>query len=139
MLITELKTIEYLEFVKKIFRDSKYKFLLLFVARYGDNKKVFLELEEYWSSIDNLTADKIVFLNFSSSIIRNIENDENYLKDAYGERIISKEIQPFIIMTFKIYLKISHQQAIIKERLRKMTIYHTIIGGSIIMLCNQSN
>jgi len=96
MLITELDTIEYLEFVKKLFRDNEYKFLILFVARYGDNKKFFRELEEYWSSIDNLTSDKIVFLNFSSSINRSIENDKKYLIDAYGYRIVSKEIQPLI-------------------------------------------
>jgi len=96
MLITELKTIEYLEFVKNIFRDNKYRFLLLFVARYGDYKRFFLELEEHWSSIDNLTSDKIVFLNFSSNISRKIENDEKYLIDAYSGRIVSREIQPLV-------------------------------------------
>jgi hypothetical protein len=95
MLITELKTIEYLEFVKRLFRDNNYKFLLLSVARYGDNKRYFLELEEFWSSLDNLTADKIVFLNFSSNINRKVETDNHYFQSIYGERIISKEIQPF--------------------------------------------
>ena len=95
MLITELKTIEYLEFVKRLFRDNRYKFLLLSVARYGDNKRYFLELEEFWSSLDNLTANKIVFLNFSSNINRKVETDENYFQSIHGERIISKELQPF--------------------------------------------
>jgi hypothetical protein len=94
MLITELKTIEYLEFVKRLFRDNNYKFLLLSVARCGDNRRYFLELEEFWSSLDNLTADKILFLNFSSNINRRIETDKNYFEAEYGEIIISREIQP---------------------------------------------
>ncbi len=91
MLITELKTIEYLEFVKRLFRDNNYKFLLLSVARYGDSKRYFLELEEFWNSIDNLTADKIVFLNFSSKEILPLKqydllNINHNLSDYYWNK-----------------------------------------------------
>lgn len=90
MIITELTTIEYLEFVKNIFRDNNFKFLLFAVARYGDNKKYFNELEEYWASIDNLTSNKVVFLNFTSN---KIENEDSYLDFGSGEKIFSKGIK----------------------------------------------
>ena len=90
MVITELTAIEYLEFIKNIVRDNNFKFLLLSVARYGDNRKYFQELEEYWSSIDNLTANKIIFLNFTTN---SFGNEENYLYVGNGERIGSKRIQ----------------------------------------------
>jgi hypothetical protein len=91
MVITELKTIEYIDFIKNIFGDNHFKFLLLSVVRYGDNKKYFQELEEYWSSIDNLTANNIVFLNFTTN---SLKHKENYLDFGFGERIITKGIQP---------------------------------------------
>lgn len=90
MVITELTAIEYLEFIKNVIRDNNFKFLLLSVVRYGDNRKYFQELEEYWSSIDNLTARKIIFLNFTTN---SFENEENYLYVGNGELIGSKRIQ----------------------------------------------
>lgn len=89
MIITELTTIEYLEFVRNIFRDNNFKFLLLGVVRYGDNKRYFKELEDYWASIDNLTSNKVVFLNFTSNRI----DDANYLDFDSGEKLISKGVK----------------------------------------------
>lgn len=91
MVITELRAIDYFEFIKNIFRDSQYKFLLMSVVRYGDNKKYFKELEEYWSSIDNLTANRIIFLNFTTN---SIENGKNYIDVGFEERVVSKGLQP---------------------------------------------
>lgn len=104
MIITELTSIEYLEFIKNVFRDNNFRFLLLSIARYGDNKRFFNELEEYWASIENVTGNKIVFLNFTSNIIEPKTDDM-----VVGSR---KYIFPKGIQTIKKYdLKILYEKA----------------------------
>jgi len=64
MIISEISGIDYLDTIKKICVDKNFKFLFMGVLRFGDNQKYYKVLELYWNSIDNLTSDKIVFLNF---------------------------------------------------------------------------
>jgi len=74
MYIVELKAIEYLKLIKEILRE-KYRYLLLGVNRSGeeDAERYFGELEKYWESLNDLTGEKIAFLNFSDKFFA-----ENY-------------------------------------------------------------
>lgn len=90
MLTIELNAIEYLDVIKKIFRDNKFKFLLLGVVRYGDSQRYFQELEQFWQSINNVTSKKIIFLNFSDN--KN-KDEKTFINIGCGEKIITRGIQ----------------------------------------------
>ncbi len=90
MLITELNSVDYLKFIESVFRENRFKFLLLSVVRYGDNKKFYNELDEFWSSIDNVTAKKVAFLHFTYELDK---NEISYIDIGSGERLLSLGFQ----------------------------------------------
>lgn len=83
MILTEVRNIEFIEFIESVTKEAGFEFIILSVARQADCKRYFPELDKFWKSIDEVTNDKIFYLHF-------IENDTDFIENRRRKKEESK-------------------------------------------------
>ncbi|WP_276952465.1 hypothetical protein [Enterocloster lavalensis] len=70
MLVTDISLCQFYREISKRAKNKNYVWIISLIARHADAKEMYEKLEQDWTSIDNLTNDKILFV-FSTNLISN--------------------------------------------------------------------
>ena len=88
MIITPMSLLEYLEVIKPIAKTQKYKWIIMFIGRKADSRSFYKELQECWSSLHDLTNERIaIVISYSKAKLHSnayyrIPGQESYIGKA---------------------------------------------------------